>query len=74
MVMQSLGVRCQGGCLPNPEISYETSSEDFVGLAKNSEFVMPVPDQPAMPDPASRISWNCWIPATGSIPAQTPPE
>jgi hypothetical protein len=25
--------------------SYETSLEDFVGFAKNSEFVMPVPDQ-----------------------------
>ena len=27
-----------------------------------------------MTDPASRISWNYWIPATGSSPAQAPPE
>ncbi|MEE4600717.1 MAG: hypothetical protein V2J65_05515, partial [Desulfobacteraceae bacterium] len=25
-------------------------------------------------DPASRINWKYWIPATGSSPAQAPPE
>jgi hypothetical protein len=42
---QVSGVRCQVSVSNISFPSYETSLEDFVGFGKNSEFVMPVPDQ-----------------------------